>query len=102
MTTTAQAFAQLLDDITPTPHQQSSLIPARRRRVEENLTASFPATSDMRFVQTHLMGSAAKNTALRPLDDIDVLAEFNGVSGGAWLAIPTGLAPLPLPGPRRL
>jgi Second Messenger Oligonucleotide or Dinucleotide Synthetase domain len=85
VTTTAQAFEQLLEDITPTPYQRSTHVPARQRRVEENLTASFPSNSDMPFLQTHLMGSAAKNTALRPLDDIDLLAEFNGVSGKAWL-----------------
>ncbi len=85
MTTTAQAFEQLLEDITPPPYQRTTLVPARQRRVEENLTASFPSNSDMPFVQTHLMGSAAKNTALRPLDDIDVLAEFNGIKGKAWL-----------------
>lgn len=84
MTTTAQAFAQLLDDITPTAYQQTVVVPARQRSVQENLTATFGPATDMPFVRTHPMGSAAKNTALRPLDDVDVLAEFEGVSGRAW------------------
>jgi hypothetical protein len=38
------------------------------------------ATSDMPVKSTRLIGSAAGNTIVRPLNDIDVLAEFQNRS----------------------
>lgn len=81
--TTSQAMAQFLTDITTTEYQQTSIIEARKARVVENLTSAFPKTSDLPFSRALLMGSAAKSTIVRPMDDIDVLAIFSN-ENGAW------------------
>lgn len=83
MTTTSQALTQFLSDISVTDYQKTSIIGARKDRVVENLTAAFPATSDLPFSRAILMGSAAKGTIVRPIDDIDVLAVFSNANG-AW------------------
>lgn len=83
MTTTSQAMAQFLSDISATDYQKTSIINARKDRVVENLTAAFPSTSDLPFSHAILMGSAAKGTIVRPIDDIDVLAVFSNANG-AW------------------
>lgn len=81
MTTTAQAFISFLESITITDYQKTSIVGSRKARVVENLTAAFPSTSDLPFSEARLMGSAAKGTIVRPLDDIDVLAVFSNVNG---------------------
>jgi SMODS domain-containing protein len=81
--TTYQAFEQLMTDITITEYQETSIVKGRRKTVIKNLTAAFPATSDMPFHKGHLMGSAAKGTIVRPPDDIDVLASFSNEKD-AW------------------
>lgn len=83
MTTTSQAMAQFVTDISVTDYQKTSIINARKDRVVENLTAAFPTTSDLPFSRAILMGSAAKGTIVRPIDDIDVLAIFSNANG-AW------------------
>ena len=75
--TTTQAMAKFLEDITVTDYQKTSIIAARKNRVVENLTAAFPTSSDLPFSSAILMGSAAKSTIVRPIDDIDVLAVFS-------------------------
>lgn len=81
--TTAQAFSKFLEDITATDNQTKTFIPNRKKSVEENLTTAFPATSDLPFMSGILIGSASKNTIIRPLDDIDVLAVFSNEKN-AW------------------
>jgi len=81
--TTSQAMAQFLEDISITDYQKTSIVQARKDRVVENLTNAFPATSDLPFASAILMGSAAKGTIVRPIDDIDVLAVFSNVKS-AW------------------
>ncbi|MDQ0212895.1 SMODS domain-containing nucleotidyltransferase [Arthrobacter bambusae] len=81
--TSSQAMAAFLADITVTDYQKTSIINGRKDRVVENLTAAFPSTSDLPFSHTVLMGSAAKGTIVRPIDDIDVLAVFSNKQG-AW------------------
>lgn len=81
--TTYQAFEQFMVDITITEYQKTSIVEARKNSVIENLTSTFPATSDMPFHEGRLIGSAAKGTIVRPLDDIDVLAIFSNVNN-AW------------------
>lgn len=81
--TTAQAFSKFLEDITATDNQTKSFIPNRKKTVEENLSTAFPATSDLPFWNGILIGSASKNTIIRPLDDIDVLAVFSN-ENKAW------------------
>lgn len=81
--TTAQAFAQFLEDITATDYQKTSIINGRKKTVDDRLTEKFPASSDMPYSKGILMGSAKKNTIIRPLDDVDVLAVFSNVNK-AW------------------
>lgn len=81
--TTAQAFAKFLEGITATDYQKDTLIPARKRTVDERLFAKFPSTSDMPYSRGILMGSASKGTIIRPVDDVDVLAVFDNVNN-AW------------------
>lgn len=83
MTTTAGAFAQFLTDISPTEYHTTTLIPARQRSALENLETAFPPTSDMPFHAGYLMGSAAKKTIIRPIDDVDVMGVFSNANG-AW------------------
>lgn len=81
--TTAQAFAKFLEDITATENQKSTRIPARKKSVDDDMAAAFPSASDMPYLKGILMGSASKNTIIRPLDDIDVLAVFSN-ENGVW------------------
>lgn len=81
--TTAQAFSKFLEDITATDYQKDILIPARKKVVDLRLLEKFPAGSDMPFSKSILMGSAAKGTITRPVDDVDVLAVFDNVNH-AW------------------
>lgn len=81
--TTAQAFDKFLEDITATDNQKSSFIPNRKASVDKDMGDAFPSTSDMPYWNGILIGSAAKGTIIRPLDDIDVLAVFSN-ENGAW------------------
>jgi hypothetical protein len=75
--TTAQAFTQFLSDISATEYQKTSIINSRKNGVDRDLGDAFPSTSDMPYWGGILMGSASKNTIIRPLDDVDVLAVFS-------------------------
>jgi hypothetical protein len=81
--TTAQAFDQFLVDITATEHQRKTLIPSRKKSVDDDLLAAFPSSSDLPYWQGLLIGSAQKNTVIRPINDIDVLAVFSN-ENKAW------------------
>jgi len=81
--TVTQAFEKCLEDITATKHQKETLIPAKKNSAIENLTATFPSTSDLPFSQAYLIGSAAKGTIVRLFDDVDVLAIFSNEKN-AW------------------
>ncbi len=81
--TTSQAMGKFLAEITATDYHKTSIIAGRKDRVVENLTAAFPASSDLPFAHAILIGSAAKGTVVRPIDDIDVLAVFSNVNN-AW------------------
>ena len=83
MSTTAQAFSAFLESITTTDYQKTITIPARKKGVDTRLFDEFPATSDMPYLHGILMGSAAKGTIIRPIDDVDVLAVFDN-SKDAW------------------
>lgn len=82
-------MAAVLEDITVTDYQKTSIIEARRASVVENLTAAFPSISDLPFSRAQLMGSAAKGTIVRPIDDIDVLASFDNMKNASASAVPT-------------
>lgn len=73
--TVADAFAQFVSKITPTEAQRTAMS-ARRTRADEILRELFNG-SNMPLLRTKLIGSAGRNTIIRPLDDIDVFAVFN-------------------------
>src|SRR5579862_4736570 len=77
MTTIAQAFEEFLENLKPTSYQKDILIPARQGSVAKNLNEKFPSSSNMPLHRVALIGSAAKRTIIRPVDDIDVLAVFS-------------------------
>jgi hypothetical protein len=81
--TTAQAMAAFLADISITDYQKTSIVEGRKTTVVSNLTEAFPSTSDLPFSRALLMGSAAKATIVRPIDDVDVLAVFSN-ENSAW------------------
>lgn len=81
--TTTQAMSAFLKDITVTEYQRTSIIEGRKNTVVTNLSAAFPSKSDLPFHVALLMGSAAKGTIVRPIDDIDVLAVFSNANR-AW------------------
>lgn len=81
--TTAQAFATFLESLTATDYQRTSIIAARKTSVDTDLALKFPSTSDIPYWRGILMGSASKNTIIRPIDDVDVLAIFSN-ENKAW------------------
>lgn len=73
--TVAQAFDEFEAKLRPTDHQKATI--ADRRRVTASyLSGSFDAGSGMQLLSTKVIGSAGRDTIIRPIDDIDVLAVF--------------------------
>lgn len=60
--------------MTGTP--SSSVTSRRRSRVERHLRTAFAGT-DMPLLRTVRIGSASRDTMLRPPEDIDILAVFD-------------------------
>jgi Second Messenger Oligonucleotide or Dinucleotide Synthetase domain len=73
--TTAQAFSVFIKLISPTDAQQAEIQP-KRRKTEEYLREAFPSRSTMPLKRVILIGSADRGTLIRPVDDVDVMAEF--------------------------
>lgn len=73
--TTAQAFDSFLSKISPTDDQRSE-ITTKQESTEKYLKEAFPATSNLPLKWVILIGSAARGTIIRPVNDIDVMAEF--------------------------
>lgn len=73
--TTADAFNQFAEKITPTEAQKTTMA-GRRDKAHEVLKDEFSGTN-MPLVKTKLIGSAGRNTIIRPIDDVDVFAVFN-------------------------
>jgi predicted nucleotidyltransferase len=59
---------------------QEDKVKSRRQQAADCMTKFFDATSGMPVKSTRLIGSAARNTIVRPLNDIDVLTEFQNMS----------------------
>ena len=78
--TTAQAFDNFMEIISPTDIQRTE-ITNKRTKTEEYLAKAFPASSTMPLKRVILIGSAARGTIVRPMDDIDVMAEFTNKDG---------------------
>jgi predicted nucleotidyltransferase len=73
--TTAQAFDSFVSTISLTDTQKIE-VTNKRNKTEEYLRAAFPSTSTLPLKRVILIGSADRGTLIRPLDDIDVMAEF--------------------------
>jgi hypothetical protein len=78
--TTAEAFDDFKDKLVLTDTQRLT-VASRQTTCEGYLRGSFPATSDLPLRSTYPMGSAGRDTIIRPLDDVDVLAIFNNKDG---------------------
>lgn len=83
--TVPAAFDAFLATIVPTPNQRGT-IKGRLSVADGLLRQHFPGPgpavplepgSNMPLVRTALIGSAAKDTLIRPIDDVDVLAVFS-------------------------
>ena len=75
MTTTAQGFTAFLETISPTDSQRQD-ITAKRQSTEKYLREAFPQSGTMPLKRVILIGSADRGTIVRPVDDVDVMAEF--------------------------
>jgi Second Messenger Oligonucleotide or Dinucleotide Synthetase domain len=73
--TTAQAFDQFAKRIQPTATQRLQ-IKRRFERANEYLQGIFTSDSALALRDAIPMGSAARETAIRPITDIDLLAVF--------------------------
>lgn len=74
-TTTASAFDEFHGRLLLTTNQKET-VKGRGKRVAEYLSANFPSTSTLPVAFVKLIGSASRDTIIRPLNDIDVLATF--------------------------
>jgi predicted nucleotidyltransferase len=73
--TTAQAFTAFLEKISPTDVQRTE-ITNKRQATEKYLRDAFPFSSTLPLKRLILIGSADRGTIVRPIDDVDVMAEF--------------------------
>lgn len=73
--TVPQAFDEFEAKLRPTSTQQVA-IASRRSVTAKYLSQSFGAGSGMELLSSNVIGSADRNTIIRPIDDIDILAVF--------------------------
>lgn len=73
--TTAKAFDEFKDKLILTETQKET-VKSRRDTTTGYLEDAFPSSSDLPLKTTYLMGSAGRDTIIRPIDDVDVLAVF--------------------------
>jgi hypothetical protein len=73
--TTAQAFDAFVIKISPTDDQRAD-ITNKRNSTERYLRDAFPPSSTLPLKRVILIGSADRGTIVRPVNDVDVLAEF--------------------------
>jgi len=64
-----------MDIISPTDAQRQE-ITNKRKLTERYLAGAFPISSTLPLERVILIGSAARGTNVRPIQDIDVMAEF--------------------------
>jgi hypothetical protein len=74
--TVPQAFNEFEAKIVPTETQRGD-ITGRRETVQNYLMESFGRTSNMPLLSTKVIGSAGRQTIIRPVDDVDVMALFD-------------------------
>jgi tRNA nucleotidyltransferase (CCA-adding enzyme) len=74
--TAARAFDEFYEKIVPTD-AQSARIQARAKTAGEYLNRFFGADHDMPVDRVRMIGSAARGTDIRPIHDVDVMAELS-------------------------
>lgn len=74
-TTTARAFEEFKSKLELTENQKDAN-KSRLKISTSYLEESFPPSSSTPLKETKMIGSASRGTIIRPIDDIDVLAEF--------------------------
>lgn len=77
--TTPLAFSEFEEKINPTENEKNS-INNKRLTAHKYLSGVFDSNRDMPLIRTSLIGSAERNTQVRPLDDVDVMAVFSDVN----------------------
>ena len=75
MTTMAQGFTAFLETISPTDSQRKD-ITTKRQSTENYVCVAFPPSCTMPLKHVILIGSADRGTIVRPVNDVDVMAEF--------------------------
>jgi hypothetical protein len=80
--TTSRAFATL-DDMIRLSEQDKAVIGARRDEAERALRSIFPPRCALPLVGVATIGSAGRDTMIRPLDEVDIFAVFSAANS-AW------------------
>lgn len=73
--TTAQAFDKFTEFISSTPAQREE-VNRKLKKTRGYLETAFSDSSTMPLKRTILIGSAGRGTAIRPVENIDVMAQF--------------------------
>jgi hypothetical protein len=73
--TVAGAFDEFEGKLRPTD-KQKTMIASRRSVTADYLCESFGSSSGMKLLSTKVIGSASRDSIIRPIGDIDVLAVF--------------------------
>lgn len=74
--TIAAAFDEFNDNIKPSPATWAKVY-QRRDAVVDVLKTAFPETSDVSYRSHRIIGSLGRNTASRPVADIDLMVHLN-------------------------
>lgn len=77
--TTSAAFGEFLNRIQPTTTQWKQI--ESRHAIAAALLDEHFEGSNVPLLGTELMGSAAKSTIIRPVDDVDLIAQFDNRYG---------------------
>jgi hypothetical protein len=80
--TTARAFAKL-DDMVRLSAADRAVVDARRDEAERALRAIFPPRCTLPLVGVATIGSAGRDTMIRPLDEVDIFVVFSAANS-AW------------------
>lgn len=74
--TTVQAFNEFAGKLVPTPAQRKT-IATRHSTLEARLRSAFGPESDLPIVDVRAIGSIDRQTIIRPIHDIDLMAVFD-------------------------
>ncbi|WP_250289839.1 SMODS domain-containing nucleotidyltransferase, partial [Frankia sp. CiP1_Cm_nod1] len=80
--TTARAFARL-DDLIRLNADDRAVIDARRNDAEQALRTIFPPRCALPLVGVATIGSAGRDTMIRPVDEVDIIVVFSAANN-AW------------------